>query len=358
MALRKNVLKQLNVFKRSLNAYQVRNKSITGYQRADDALQTVTGGRINRWLDAYEDFVGLSEVRQAQEQVTTAETNYRCVQEERRATQHSLTTVQNKIKGVASEIEKTQRGTDTYLELVTKENEIIKEEKEVLEQLTAAEENEKRVFALLSSAVRESHEKERARAERMKYMGIIGSIIGAVIGIFGTTLNNYLRMKELRGIVTDATDMNQVYREKTVDLGMTINEQYGKIFQLLMDLRSEKGIVTDTSKKGNVKGKAVAPVIEKDAKLEEILAAVKQHSELFDKEMKNISHALANRTFKHSENSEPNVVYVAPDIEAMLKDTEQNIEWKMKMQALGTVTLIYAAAAISVPILYKLFGGS
>jgi hypothetical protein len=71
MALRKNVLKQLNVFKRSLNAYQVRNKSITGYQRADDALQTVTGGRINRWLDAYEDFVGLSEVRQAQEQVTT-----------------------------------------------------------------------------------------------------------------------------------------------------------------------------------------------------------------------------------------------------------------------------------------------
>jgi hypothetical protein len=259
---------------------------------------------------------------------------------------------------VASEIEKTQRGTDTYLELVTKENEIIKEEKEVLEKLTAAEENEKRVFALLSSAVRESHEKERARAERMKYMGIIGSIIGAVIGIFGTTLNNYLRMKELRGIVTDATDMNQVYREKTVDLGMTINEQYGKIFQLLMDLRSEKGIVTDTSKKDNVKGKAVAPVIEKDAKLEEILAAVKQHGEFFDREMKNISHALANRTFKHSENSEPNVVYVAPDIEAMLKDTEQNIEWKMKMQALGTVTLIYAAAAISVPILYKLFGGS
>ena len=71
MALRKNVLKPLDVFRRCSRHYQVRNKSITGYQRADDALQTVTGGRINRWLDAYEDFVGLSEVRQAQEQVTT-----------------------------------------------------------------------------------------------------------------------------------------------------------------------------------------------------------------------------------------------------------------------------------------------
>lgn len=46
------------------------NKSITGYEQADKALQTVTGGRINRWLDAYEDFVGLTEVKNAQDQVT------------------------------------------------------------------------------------------------------------------------------------------------------------------------------------------------------------------------------------------------------------------------------------------------
>ena len=287
-----------------------------------------------------------------------AETNYRSAQEDRRATQQTLTSVQNKIKGVATEIEKTQRGTDTYLELVTKENDIIKEEKDILDKLSAAEENEKRVFALLSSAVRESHEKERARAERMKYMGIIGSIIGAVIGIFGTTLNNYLRMKELRGIVTDATDMNRVYREKTVDLGMTINDQYGKIFQLLADIRSEKGIVTESSLGDKAKGVGKSPVVDNNAKLEEILASVKQQGELIDKEMKNIGHALSSRTVKHSENSEANVVYVGPDIETMLKDTERNIEWKMKMQSLGTVTLIYAAVAVSVPILYKLLGGS
>lgn len=283
-----------------------------------------------------------------------AEDNYRLVQEERRATQHALVGVQNKIKAITVEIEKTQRGTDAYLDLVTKENEIIKEEKEVLEKLAVAEENEKRIFALLSSALRESHEKERARAERMKYWGIMGSIIGAVIGIFGTSVNNYLRMKELRGIVTDATEMNQVYREKAVDLTTTINEQYGQIYQLLVDVRSATGITSDSSPRMSEKFKD-KPVLEKDAKLDEVIAVLKHQEDMFGKEIKNIGHALAQRNL---DTSEGNIVYVGPEVTTLLKDTEKNLEWKMKVQSLGTVTLIYAIAAVSIPVLYKLFGGS
>lgn len=283
-----------------------------------------------------------------------AEDNYRLVQEERRATQHALVGVQNKIKAITVEIEKTQRGTDAYLDLVTKENEIIKEEKEVLEKLAVAEENEKRIFALLSSALRESHEKERARAERMKYWGIMGSIIGAVIGIFGTSVNNYLRMKELRGIVTDATEMNQVYREKAVDLTTTINEQYGQIYQLLVDVRSATGITSDSSPRMSEKFKD-KPVLDKDAKLDEVIAVLKHQEDMFGKEIKNIGHALAQRNL---DTSEGNIVYVGPEVTTLLKDTEKNLEWKMKVQSLGTVTLIYAIAAVSIPVLYKLFGGS
>ena len=43
--------------------------SITGYASADKALQTVTGGRVDRWLGAYERTVGLTEVREAQGKV-------------------------------------------------------------------------------------------------------------------------------------------------------------------------------------------------------------------------------------------------------------------------------------------------
>ena len=50
----------------------------------------------------------------------------------------------------------------------------------------------------LSNAVRNSHEKERAQAEKTKYWSVLGSVIGACIGIIGTTINNRMRMRELR----------------------------------------------------------------------------------------------------------------------------------------------------------------
>lgn len=355
MSLIRNILRTSCHVSRAYRTFHVRHKSITGYDTADNALKTVTGGRIYRWLDAYEDFVGLTEVRLAQDLVTKAETDYRCIQEVRRATQQQLTAVQNRIKAVALEIEKTKRGTDTYLNLVTKENEIIKEEKDILDQLTIAEDNEKHSFALLSSALRESHEKERARAERMKYWGIIGSIIGAVIGIFGTSINNYMKMKELRNIVTDATEMNRSYREKTMDLSMSINDQYGKIYQFLVDINSAMGNKQDIPRISTPGKKDSVGLMEKQERLEEILASLKQQEAVFDREIKKIGQVLASKQIHSAEGA---VVYVGPEVETMLKDTEKNLEWKMKIQALGTVTLIYAIAAVSIPILLKVFGGS
>ena len=48
---------------------KVKYSSITGYNSADKALHAVTGGRVNKWLSAYEMTVGLTEVREAQSKV-------------------------------------------------------------------------------------------------------------------------------------------------------------------------------------------------------------------------------------------------------------------------------------------------
>lgn len=76
MALTRSVLRIVFVNRCYSRTVHIRYKSITGYQSADNALQTVTGGRINRWLDAYEDFVGLTEVRLAQECVTKVQLGF------------------------------------------------------------------------------------------------------------------------------------------------------------------------------------------------------------------------------------------------------------------------------------------
>ena len=48
---------------------QVRHRSITGHMPTDVALKTMTGGRVDRWMQSYEDFVGLTEVKLAQTNV-------------------------------------------------------------------------------------------------------------------------------------------------------------------------------------------------------------------------------------------------------------------------------------------------
>ena len=70
------------------------------------------------------------------------------------------------------------------------EHQILKEERDLLTSFQVLERQERESFSQLSNAVRNSHEKERAQAEKTKYWSVIGSVIGATIGIIGTTINN------------------------------------------------------------------------------------------------------------------------------------------------------------------------
>ena len=112
------------------------------------------------------------------------------------------------IKNLHTELERTHRGEDKYLELVTLEHTVLREERTYIEQLSLQERNEREAFSNLSRAVRDSHESERAQAEKTKYWAVLGSIIGTSLGVLGTTINNRLRMRELRQIVRDASAGN------------------------------------------------------------------------------------------------------------------------------------------------------
>ena len=113
------------------------------------------------------------------------------------------------------EIDRIPRGDDKYLALITQEHAVIKDEKRLRENFQLWEKEERDNFAVLSHAVRDSHEKERAQAEKTKYWSIIGSILGTVLGVVGTTINNRLRMKELRELILETATNNQT---NTADL--------------------------------------------------------------------------------------------------------------------------------------------
>ena len=135
-------------------------------------------------------------------------------QEDRRDIQRKISLVQLKLHELHIELDRVPRGDDKYLTLITQEHSVIKEERLLKEDFQLLEKEERENFALLSHAVRDSHEKERAQAEKTKYWSIIGSVLGTMVGVFGSTINNHLKMKELRELVGDATNKSRLLVNK------------------------------------------------------------------------------------------------------------------------------------------------
>jgi len=262
------------------------------------------------------------------------------------------------LKAINAELDKVQRGDERYLVLVQQEFTVIKDESQVERELELLEQHEREHFASLSSAVRESHEKERARAERTKYWSVIGSIIGATIGIIGTSLNNYLRMRELRGIVSESISGNHEMKALVTKLSNTMKNQHNQIQSFISDLKGFLPAGVPESKQLQPI-KQTLPVDVTRRQLEQqtkdILALVTKQEKLLEREMNDVKKLFAVSGAKPAGG---NLVYVGPDMGHLLEDTQQNLEWKMKINALWTVTFIYGAFALTLPILYGIIKGS
>ena len=270
-----------------------------------------------------------------------------------------MSDINSKLKAIHAQLDKVQRGDERYLALLTEEYQVIKEEKCLETDLTNFETRERDLFAALSSAVRESHEKERSRTERTKYWSIIGSVIGAAIGIIGTSLNNYLRMRELRGIVKDSAAGGVQMKELVGDLSETMGKQHEQINAFVRDMK----VITGSGKASNVATPSVGiPATQGDLTVEElqkqtknIMNAIKEQDKALVNEMTDLRKLLA---ISKASDTEGNVVYVGPELESRIEKAENNIEWKIKSSALWTVTFIYGALAVTVPVLYTIFKGS
>ena len=155
-------------------------------------------------MQKYEDFVGLSDVKQAHARVLEvkygllcqdkhylfiycaanifstifmqAERRFAKSQEERREAQRQISSIQLKLQELHAELGRIPRGDDKYLDLITQEHAVIKDERRLRLEFQQVEKEERENFSSLSHTVRDSHEKERAQAEKTKYWSIIGML--------------------------------------------------------------------------------------------------------------------------------------------------------------------------------------
>lgn len=152
----------------------------------------------------YERVTGLGEVRIAQDRVLESQKQFMTAQDKRREVSVELRAIQNKLKDIRNEILTTSRSEDRYIELVTQEHSLLKQENIIIEQVNFSEKDERDSFILLSTTLKDSHDRERIQAERTKYVSIVGSILGTIIGIIGSTIINTWKMNEFKRMVFES----------------------------------------------------------------------------------------------------------------------------------------------------------
>ncbi|GMR48092.1 hypothetical protein PMAYCL1PPCAC_18287, partial [Pristionchus mayeri] len=292
---------------------------------------------IKSWVDAYEDFIGVRAVKDAQAQVMKWEERLSDAQLLRRDKQAELKNIQGRLKEIHFDLDRTSRGEDKYLELLTEEHATIKRERSLLESFESYESAEREAFHQLSLRVRESHEKERERVEKTKWWGVSASLIGALLGIAGSSIGNSLRLKKIRELLPASQD----------DLKEVISsaEEQQKV---LKELLNGLNRVVD-GKDLNI---GEANIVERGITNEKALELIRQENCRLVEE---IGEFMKKMKMKRAMEDDDSVVYVGSEMEKLLEQTEKKIESKMKLQTLLSVVFLYSALGLSVPVLWALF---
>ncbi|KAM4654369.1 mitochondrial potassium channel isoform 2-T5 [Amazona ochrocephala] len=281
------------------------------------------------WWDRYEEFVGINEVREAQGKVTEEEKRYRAA----------------------------------YLN---------------------AEESEREKFSLFSAAVRESHEKERTRAEKTKNWSIIGSVLGAVIGVLGSTYVNRVRLQELKVLVLEAQKGPVNLQEAIREQASSHNLQQKDLNDVIADLKSvlqtrtsqemkEGALLTRQDKGDSINIDALLIPLNEQlnytkqvssclGSLEQQFRSLQESVAQMVSELQSVKLAVHARTMERamprSSAEGKGQASAARDVILELCDTERRLEAQIKRNCIYSTALTCAVFAITLPVLYIILKGN
>uniref|UniRef100_A0A9J7XX77 Coiled-coil domain containing 51 n=2 Tax=Cyprinus carpio TaxID=7962 RepID=A0A9J7XX77_CYPCA len=353
-----------------------------GRQWGRNAVKTARVS-VNYWWERYEEFVGLNEVRDAQSNVSEAEKAFMVARGIVREAHASLEALQVRLKEVRDRLDRVSREEAHYLELATLEHKLLQEERRLKTAYENAEGGEREKFALFSAAVRGSHEKERTRAERTKNWSIIGSVLGAVIGVMGSTYVNRVRLQELKSLLLEA-QKGPVSLQEAIKVQASMHKlQQDELSNLIDSLRTAlKGSVKDVKAAKPAFVPPAAALVPASSASEEAIQEILQHSQR--------AQGLIESLKPQLEHLEENVGKVETELQAVkttlqsrpvekpviqtrdkqlfvcdtdtvvqgLSQTEKRLEAQINKTSLYNTVLTCAAFAVTVPVLYTLLRGT
>ncbi|XP_051763289.1 mitochondrial potassium channel [Ctenopharyngodon idella] len=355
-----------------------------GKQWGRNLVKTTTV-TVNYWWERYEEFVGLNEVRDAQSNVTEAEKAFMVARGIVREAHTSLEALQVRLKEVRDRLDRVSREEAHYLELATLEHKLLQEERRFRMAYENAEEGEREKFALFSAAVRASHEKERTRAERTKNWSVIGSVLGALIGVMGSTYINRVRLQELKNLLLEA-QKGPVSLQEAIKVQASMHKtQQDELSNLINSLRATvKGGVEDAktvkpvfvppaaavvpTSASNASEEAIREILQHSQRAQGLIESLKPQLEQLEENVGKVGTELhAVKTTLQSRHLEKPVIQTRDtqlfvcDTEVVVQglgQTEKRLEAHINKTSLYNTVLTCAAFAVTVPVLYIMLRGT
>ncbi|NWS43463.1 CCD51 protein, partial [Probosciger aterrimus] len=336
------------------------------------------------WWDRYEEFVGINEVREAQGKVTEAENVFMIARGIVREARENVEAQQIKLKEIRDRLDRVSRDDTQYLELATLEHRLLQEEKRYRAAYLNAEESEREKFSLFSAAVRESHEKERTRAEKTKNWSIIGSVLGAIIGVLGSTYVNRVRLQELKVLVLEAQKGPINLQEAIKEQASSHSLQQKDLSDVIADLKSvlqtrtsqemkEGALLTRQDKGDSINIDALLIPLNEQlnyakqvssclGSLEQQFCSLQESVAQMVSELRSVKLAVHARTTERamprSSAEGKGQASAVRDVILELCDTERRLEAQIKRNSIYSTALTCAVFAITLPVLYIILKGN
>lgn len=245
-----------------------------------------------------------------------------------------------------------------------------------------AEEGEREKFALFSAGVRESHEKERARAERTKNWSVLGSVLGAIIGVMGSTYINRVRLQELKSLLLEA-QKGPVSLQEAIKIQASSHKSQQEELQGLIDMlklaitnrTDEKTISVPISarsaispSKPSMPEEVVKEMILHSKKAQSLIEDLKPQMEQVRQnlgkmatELQAVKKSISDRPMEKPLIQAKDIPLLVCETESIIQgldQTERRLEAQISKSTLYNTILTYTAFALSMPVLYIIFKGT
>ncbi|XP_026690669.2 mitochondrial potassium channel-like [Ciona intestinalis] len=206
---------------------------------SDKTKQTISGvsKQWNNFYQKYEQFIGLTDVQNAQNQVQNREEHFLQARAEERRAVREVLAIRDQLKHVRERLSHVNYSNPLYPQLANEQHELVTKEEGMKLTLENAEENERDSFQKLSAAMRNSYEKERAQVEQTKNWSLIGSIIGTILGMIGGSYINRVRTNDLRHMIVEH-DHSEDIQEDIAKVLPFVHERYEDIKDSVSQLQA------------------------------------------------------------------------------------------------------------------------